>query len=100
MMEGQQVRLEGVYDRKCDKYGTRYAICLADVRIYDLQYNRLEWSKDHTWVREAWLLKKVKMRRGDKLSFLATAKRYTKQNGEVGMCFTDPKDIEWHPFTV
>jgi len=100
MTEGQQVRLEGIYDRKCDKYGTRFIICLADVRIYDLQHNRLEWSKDHTWVREAWPLKTLKLKRGDKLSFLATAKHYTKRNGEAGIGFTDPKAIEWHPFTI
>lgn len=100
MTEGQQVRLEGIYDRKCEKYSNRFAICLADVRIYDMQHTRLEWSKDHTWVQEAWPLKDLKLKRGDKLSFLATAQGYTKQNGEVGISFTDPKDIEWEPFTI
>lgn len=100
MTEGQQVRLEGVFDRRCERYSNRFAVCLADLRIYDLQHNRLDWDKDHTWVQDAWPLKKMKVKRGDRLSFLATAKRYTKQSGKAGICFTDPKDIEWHPFVI
>lgn len=80
MTEGQQVRqvrVEGIYDRKCEKYSNRCAICLADVRIYDLQHNRLEWSKDHTWVQEAWALRTLKLKQGDKLCFRATARTFS-----------------------
>jgi hypothetical protein len=100
MTEGQQARLEGIYDGKCEKYSNRFAVCIADLRIYDMQHNRLEWPKNHTWVQEAWTLKKLKLKHGDKLAFIATAQSYTKQNGEVGIGFTDPKAIEWEPFTI
>lgn len=96
---GRKVRVEGTYNGKDNRYSSRYAVALEDVRILDLQGNEIEWNKDHTWLQKAWEIEKIKeLAVGDKVSCIATARSYRNKDGRAGICFTDPSAIEWQSF--
>lgn len=100
MIVGQEVRLEGIYWGKDEKFSSRFAVVLTDVRVFDMEHNELEFSKDHTWIQEAWPLKKLKLKLGDKVSFIATVQNYTNKKGKVGIGFTTPRAIDWQPLVL
>ena len=86
---GSQVRLQGVYSGKDNKFPNRYTVVLEDVRVFDLKGNELEWSKDHTWIQDAWTLKAIKdLKPGDRVSCIVTVKLYKNKHGTVNIGFT------------
>ena len=97
---GQEVRLEGIYWGKDEKFSNRFVVVLTDVRVFDIEHNELDFIKDHTWIQEAWSLKELKLKLGDKVSLIATVQNYWNKKSEVGIGFTSPRAIEWQPLVL
>lgn len=93
---GSQVRIEGVYNGKDNRYSNRYTVVLEDVQVFDLKGTEIEWDKDHTWVQDAWRIGIIKeLQVGDRVYCTVTVTTYLNKHGEKGISFTDPMQVEW-----